>query len=1083
MKNIPSSLDLKATVSSGQNPWSVLKLPGESKIRRSHTDINFTEISLLRKSDGSNLLYSPFFLKSWNYWGLFLSGQAMGFLRQARINNPFSCCIYSHGENLNDVVLYQKQEHSLLKGSYILRLDLYSNRERKINFILSSKIITNLQTLLAESIQLHQGRNQLEIPLQLDEDLENIQVGLALGEYRPLQDRGLQCKFHIPWGKLWLDLSDDDMQGIFPVLLSTLEEKNNHGMIYIVTDLESAFPAFNFYPFYLENPTEIKQLEEKLTTIKAIAEKYKGFLELVKKKDFYMLRLSLPRFMRPLDKAPFADEPICKLVLRFPLFRREDNQIDTERIKKEAHKIVISDINTYARYAAGYSDYPVEELEPSAFFPDFNSFIKPIVDELLPENATEHLTLTHQFCKKSDSDVQSVLSRIFCTVLDRSDFWVDIYFLVNNASLDLEMRRALELSWDGTFILNQKGKILDCTQNISNLFGLDANRAIYQRTIIGDLIPSLGRVFRDFIDNRYDRQSATINYQHPQKQSEMVLECILRRETEAQGHIFLTVRDITSQELQKEYLKVRDRVTRLQNKDALLKRLDKLIVNINKTGSVGALAVITINGLRELNTEGGLTAGDALLRNIADILRPHVKQAGETLYRMRDGSQFAIMFEVLPGFEELQQKIASLLDLLPVEAFTLNGKKIGLTYSLGVYFITASDQIKAADTIISKCEYALDEAKKNQHKTTVEYFRNSLYEEYRQHFDNVQFLRWAIEEDRFEPWFQPVGEIGWWLKGEDLENSFPDYTGSRLQELMSQLGFFEYCGDRFIVKAHNNTPHLDLKKAFYQGAITNDERHKLIKILNRNAYIRKIVAFESLMRLRDENNRVLTPYDFIQDAERSGQITDIEWNTLPKSLEASREWLKQYPGVRLSVNFSSKILAQPDFADHLLTILKQEKYPPEMLNLEFVEREDIEEDVTQSLIKFKQLHQLGINLYSDDFGEGTNSVHKISVFNDVISTIKISVTFVLNMCEDPVMASAVQALINTGRIFSKNVIIEGVESQTILSQLSELGPVEVQGFGLARPVPAPQSLEFLREFEELSEEERYVFPCILSKRF
>ena len=104
-----------------------------------------------------------------------------------------------------------------------------------------------------------------------------------------------------------------------------------------------------------------------------------------------------------------------------------------------------------------------------------------------------------------------------------------------------------------------------------------------------------------------------------------------------------------------------------------------------------------------------------------------------------------------------------------------------------------------------------------------------------------------------------------------------------------------------------------------------------------------------------------------------------------------------------------------------------------------------------------------MQLALDDFGAGYAS---LSYFRRLpIDTVKIDNSFVINMLDSADDLAIVESVIYLGRRFGIDVMAEGVETQRHVERLRRIGCRLGQGFGFARPMPAVQFRQWLKDWE------------------
>ncbi len=222
-----------------------------------------------------------------------------------------------------------------------------------------------------------------------------------------------------------------------------------------------------------------------------------------------------------------------------------------------------------------------------------------------------------------------------------------------------------------------------------------------------------------------------------------------------------------------------------------------------------------------------------------------------------------------------------------------------------------------------------------------------------------------------------------------------------------------------------------------------------------------IIGVEALLRWQNPELGTVGPDRFIPVAEESGLIVPIGQWVLLEACRQAMAWQRAgLPAIAIAVNFSAVQFKRGDVEQSVKQALEESGLPPTLLELELTES-ILVENVEGVLASLKRLKQLGVKLSIDDFGTGYSSLAYLKRFD--IDRLKIDRTFVRDLATDPEDAAIVRAIIQMAHSLNLRTIAEGVETEEMLAQLRTFGCDEMQGYLLARPMPAADMERFLRE--------------------
>jgi EAL domain-containing protein (putative c-di-GMP-specific phosphodiesterase class I) len=205
----------------------------------------------------------------------------------------------------------------------------------------------------------------------------------------------------------------------------------------------------------------------------------------------------------------------------------------------------------------------------------------------------------------------------------------------------------------------------------------------------------------------------------------------------------------------------------------------------------------------------------------------------------------------------------------------------------------------------------------------------------------------------------------------------------------------------------------------------------------------------------------------MKTAEESGLIVFIGRWALTEACRQMKQWQDRFdPTTQLSisVNLSSRQLAQTGMVDDIKAILAETGLDPRSLRLELSEATMIK-DIKTLISTVGQLQSLGIEMAIDDFGAGFSSIGYLSQLS--VKTLKIDRTFIRELGGDKSCAAMITAIISNATTLGIKVIAEGIETESQRSDLIGMDCGFGQGFLFDRALDSSDAEElFMSEFAE-----------------
>ncbi|WP_129990685.1 MULTISPECIES: putative bifunctional diguanylate cyclase/phosphodiesterase [unclassified Rahnella] len=209
----------------------------------------------------------------------------------------------------------------------------------------------------------------------------------------------------------------------------------------------------------------------------------------------------------------------------------------------------------------------------------------------------------------------------------------------------------------------------------------------------------------------------------------------------------------------------------------------------------------------------------------------------------------------------------------------------------------------------------------------------------------------------------------------------------------------------------------------------------------------KTIGFEALARWEISEGKFIPPSRFIALAEDTGAIAELTEYLLR---EACLDALKWPSDKLLSFNLSPLLLCNKDLKSRIIDILDDVGFPPERLEVEVTESA-LFSDKHLARHTLKRLRDAGVKIALDDFGTGYSSLSQLCNFP--FDTLKIDKSFIDTFQTNEKQNKIVCSILSLAHALNVKVVAEGIEYESQLVILQELGCDIGQGYFLGKPAP------------------------------
>lgn len=204
--------------------------------------------------------------------------------------------------------------------------------------------------------------------------------------------------------------------------------------------------------------------------------------------------------------------------------------------------------------------------------------------------------------------------------------------------------------------------------------------------------------------------------------------------------------------------------------------------------------------------------------------------------------------------------------------------------------------------------------------------------------------------------------------------------------------------------------------------------------------------FEALVRLRDQDGKIIMPGQFLSAAENFGNMQQIDQFALYESMNL----LAAHPKLALSINLSARTLNNAHLPVIVERLLSASNIAADRVLFEITETAMIQ-NLAQARQLITAIKQFGCRFALDDFGAGASSM--LYLRDLPVDVLKIDGSFIRSVDVDPINRALVKSINEIAHILGKQTVAEYVVSGAVLQVLKTIGVDYVQGWHVREPAP------------------------------
>lgn len=211
------------------------------------------------------------------------------------------------------------------------------------------------------------------------------------------------------------------------------------------------------------------------------------------------------------------------------------------------------------------------------------------------------------------------------------------------------------------------------------------------------------------------------------------------------------------------------------------------------------------------------------------------------------------------------------------------------------------------------------------------------------------------------------------------------------------------------------------------------------KIINNHT---NVVKYETLMRIRLDDNSIISPFYFLEQAKKAKLYLSMTRTLVRKACEYFKDTNTEF-----NINLTLEDLKDSYTINQIFeTIIKTNT--AKQITFEIVESEGIEEfEEVNNFIK--NAKKLGCKIAIDDFGTGySNFEYTIKLDIDII---KIDGSLIKDITQDKNLEIAVKTIVNFAKALNITTVAEYVHNKEVYEFVKNLGIDYSQGYYLHEP--------------------------------
>ncbi len=387
-------------------------------------------------------------------------------------------------------------------------------------------------------------------------------------------------------------------------------------------------------------------------------------------------------------------------------------------------------------------------------------------------------------------------------------------------------------------------------------------------------------------------------------------------------------------------------------------------------------------------------------------------------------------------FEQIEENELSILVLVQIDEFDMLEKfynvitvdKVEKNFAYNLLSYLPSNYIfENVYSLGNGCFALLTEFK------DFENTKQSIEEYLKKFTDNVKKTDFIFDDMEFDLHVTVSYAIGKFMLYEDAKEG--------LENALKMKTNVNFSNDSSIIASKEAKDNLEMMKTVKIALDNFNIVSYFQPIINNQT--KEIEKYESLVRLIDEDGKILSPFHFLNVSKKGNYYNKITQRVLENTFK-----ILHSVNTKLSINISAIDIEKEQTREQIFKLLEEYKDDAYRIVFELLEDESVQ-DFTMIKKFISEVKGKGVQIAIDDFGAGYSNFERILDFEPDI--VKIDGSLVKNIENDMFSRNIVETIVQFAKKQNIETIAEYVENESIFNILNDIGVDYSQGYYFGRP--------------------------------